>query len=135
VSKNRRGGVVVTYCGLGKIVLNVDSLCFNVIRLNQHRLNTVHWLYSGVSNGCCVLIIWLASLVILVVSLFCVPYLWVFANNSFFGCFFVLFYYTQSPLIYPLLFHTKCVHMNLVDLVIYLCIFCIYSIWVHRLLG
>ncbi len=45
---------MVTYCGLGKILLNVDSLCFIVIRRNQHRLNTVHWMYSGVSTGCCV---------------------------------------------------------------------------------
>ncbi len=41
---------MVAYCGLGKIVLNVDSLCFIVIRLNQHKLNTVHWMYSGVST-------------------------------------------------------------------------------------
>jgi hypothetical protein len=45
------GGVVVTYCGLGKIVLNVDSLCLIVIRwvrLNQYRLNTLQWMYGGV---------------------------------------------------------------------------------------
>jgi len=45
---------VVTYCGLGKIVLNVDNLCFIVIRSNQHRLNTMHYMSSGVRIGCCV---------------------------------------------------------------------------------
>ncbi len=42
---------MVTYCGLGKIVLNVDSLCLIVIRwvrLNQYRLNTLQWMYGGV---------------------------------------------------------------------------------------
>jgi type IV secretory pathway TrbF-like protein len=48
VSKTRRGGVLVTYCGLGKIVLNIDSLCFIVIRVKQDRLNTQQWMYAGV---------------------------------------------------------------------------------------
>jgi hypothetical protein len=48
VSKTRSGGVVVIYCGLGKKVLNVDSLCLIVIRVNQHRLNTLQWMYGGV---------------------------------------------------------------------------------------
>jgi hypothetical protein len=48
VSKTRRGGVLVTYCGLRKIVLNVDSLCLIVIRVNQDRLNTLQWMYAVV---------------------------------------------------------------------------------------
>jgi hypothetical protein len=48
VSKIRRGDVFVTYCGLEKIVLNVDSLCLIVIRVNQDKLTTLQWMYGGV---------------------------------------------------------------------------------------